>query len=78
MRAADLEVSLVVGARIIDDWPSSRMLQRFDDGAARAVNAGALTTAQVEDFVAEQERRFEQGVFAQSIFFVQALGTKHS
>ena len=78
MRAAGLEVSLVVGARIIDDWPSSRMLGRFDDAAARAVNAGALTTAQVEDFVAEQERRFEQGVFAQSIFFVQALGTKHS
>jgi SAM-dependent methyltransferase len=78
MRAADLEVSLAVGARIIDDWPSTRMLQRFDVGAARAVNAGALTTAQVEDFVAEQERRFEYGVFAQSIFFVQALGTKHS
>ena len=78
MLAASLDVMLLVGARIIEDWPASRMVQRVDDSAARAVTAGALTVSQLEDFLAEQDRRFEQGVFAQSVFFVQALGTKPS
>jgi len=78
MLAVSLDVMLLVGARIIEDWPASRMVQRVDDSAARAVTAGALTVSQLEDFLAEQDRRFEQGVFAQSVFFVQALGTKPS
>jgi SAM-dependent methyltransferase len=76
MLAAGLDVSLVVGARIVDDWPASRTLQRVDDSAALAVSAGALTASQLQDFLAEQERRFERGVFAQCVLFVQALGTK--
>ena len=78
MIAAGLDVTVVIGARLIEDWPASRTLQRVDDSAALAVTAGALTASQLEDFLAEQERRFEEGVFAQSVFFVQALGTKPS
>jgi SAM-dependent methyltransferase len=76
MHAADLEVELTTVGRVIEDWPACRTLQRVDDAAALAVNDGAIGAAQVDDFFAEQQRRFEQGVFTQSIFFVHALGTK--
>jgi SAM-dependent methyltransferase len=78
MLKADLEVELVIEAHIVDDWTATRLAQRVDDGATLAVNTGALTGAQIEAFLAEQERRFEQGVFAQTLFYVQALGTRRS
>lgn len=47
-----------------------------DDGAAGAVSAGVVTTAEAEDFMTEPQRRADQGVFAVSTFVMQALGTK--
>jgi predicted carbohydrate-binding protein with CBM5 and CBM33 domain len=76
MQAADLEVQLTTVGRVIEDWPASRTLQRVDAAAALAVKEGAIGAAEVDDFLGEQQRRFDQGVFAQSVFFVQALGTK--
>jgi hypothetical protein len=46
--------------------------------AARAVKSGAVTSAEAENLIAEQHGRSEQGVFAHSVFFVQALGIKRS
>jgi ubiquinone/menaquinone biosynthesis C-methylase UbiE len=76
MLAAKLDVELIVMARVIDDWRFARVAQRMSDGATLAVDAGALTAAQVETFFAEQQRRSDDGVFAESLFVVHALGTK--
>jgi hypothetical protein len=78
MRAAGFDVNVMPRARVLDDWPLSRTLFRIDDGAAFAVNSGAISSAEAEDFMAEQQARSDQGVFALTVFFVTALETKRS
>jgi len=76
MSAAGLSVELVVSARMIENFAIARTLYRFDDGAASAVRAGALTPAQADAFFAEQQRRSDDGFFQQTAVSVQAIGTK--
>ncbi len=76
MQSAGLEVELHPVARILDDWPMCRTLFGIDQGATVAVNSGAITAAEAEDFMVEQQDRYDRGVFAQSVSFVRAVGTK--
>ena len=46
--------------------------------AGRAVKSGAATSREAENLIGEQHGPSEQGVFAHSVFFLQALGIKRS
>jgi len=46
--------------------------------AARAVKSGAVTSAEAETSSRSNTADSEQGVFAHSVFFVQALGIQRS
>ena len=76
MESAGLQVQVHPIARIAGDWPTVRLLLGIDAGAAAAVEAGAITAVEAEDFLAEQQARFDRGVFAMSTVVVRALGTK--
>src|SRR5262249_4065411 len=69
-----------VSSSVVLSPPTGRPVgcSRVDDSAAPSGDARALTASQLQDFLGEQERRFEHGVFGQSVLFVQALGTKPS
>jgi hypothetical protein len=76
MQSAGLEVELHPIGGISDDWAVSRKIFLIDEGAALAVTSGTITAAEAEEFMIEQQNRFDRGVFTQSAFFVRALGTK--
>ena len=76
MRAAGLEAQAKVVSMVLDSWPTGRAMFFVDEGAAAAVEAGAVSQTAVDEFIAEQQARFDGGVYAQSFFFVQALGVK--
>jgi SAM-dependent methyltransferase len=76
MQYAGLDVESHPVGRILDDWPLCRTLFGIDAGAALAVSSGTITAAEAENFVVEQQDRFDRGVFAQNISFVRAVGTK--
>ena len=76
LQSAGLDPHVEPVARILDNWPLVRTLLRIDDGAALAAADGTVTRAEADEFIAEQEERFDRGVFALSAFFVHAVGVK--
>jgi SAM-dependent methyltransferase len=76
MQSAGLEVQLHPIALIIEDWSRIRSSLLVDDAAALAVASGTITAGEAEDFMLDQQARFDRGVFAASVFVVRALGTK--
>jgi SAM-dependent methyltransferase len=78
MQGAGLVVEVKVLAGVMSDWQLFRTLYRVEEAVVLAVESGAIPARDAANFTAEQDERSDRGVFAASVFFVQAVSTKLS